>query len=163
MHPSDAAPLHAAFANTPWGERGLPFYQNLALAHASGERVVWIGLLDDVPAGFGSLVWQSGYPAFAARNVPEIQDLNVVPTLRRRGVATAILDVAEHEAFERSTTVGIGFGLHPGYRAAQRLYILRGYVPDGRGIYDGSHYPEEGDTVRLDDNLALYLEKPHPT
>ena len=56
--------------------------------------------------------------------------------------------------------IGIGFGLHPGYRAAQRLYPRRGYTPDGNGIYGNGRFPREREMVRLDDDLALYLTKP---
>lgn len=33
-------------------------------------------------------------------------------------------------AAETSDTVCLGVGLHSGYGAAQRMYVLRGYVPD---------------------------------
>jgi hypothetical protein len=43
------------------------------------------------------------------------------------GIGTAnggtSLDRAEAEAARRSGVVGIGVGLHPGYNAAQRLYV----------------------------------------
>ncbi|HEU0299590.1 MAG TPA: hypothetical protein VFR37_09055 [Longimicrobium sp.] len=43
--------------------------------------------------------------------------------------------------------------------AAQRLYVRRGYVPDGRGIhYDGRPVPG-GEHVADDDDLVLYLVK----
>lgn len=34
----------------------------------------------------------------------------------------------------QSDTIGIGFGLYADYGTAQRMYIKRGFVPDGRGI-----------------------------
>ncbi|WP_417419328.1 hypothetical protein [Hominenteromicrobium sp.] len=41
-------------------------------------------------------------------------------------------------AAETSDTVCLGVGLHSGYGAAQRMYVLRGYVPDGSGVwYEG--------------------------
>ncbi len=65
--------------------------------------------------------------------IPEIQDLNVLPPFRRKGIATMLLDRAEAEVACRSDVVGIGVGLHPGYNDAQRLYVKRGYIPDGLG------------------------------
>lgn len=42
------------------------------------------------------------------------------------------------QAAETSDTVCLGVGLHSGYGAAQRMYVLRGYVPDGSGVwYEG--------------------------
>jgi hypothetical protein len=55
--------------------------------------------------------------------------------------------------------VGIGVGLHPGYNVAQRLYVKRGYIPDGRGITYHNRYVEEGMKVVLDDDLVLHLTK----
>jgi hypothetical protein len=63
----------------------------------------------------------------------------------------------------RTDTVGIGVGLHPGYNAAQRMYVLRGYAPDGQGVAYDTRYVAEGELVRFDDDLVLYLTKPTPS
>ena len=47
-------------------------------------------------------------------------------------------------------TVAIGVGMHAGYNAAQRLYVLRGYVPDGRGLTYGDRYVGEYEDVKLE-------------
>ena len=67
--------------------------------------------------------------------------------------------LAEELASKRGVQIGIGFGLHAGYGAAQRLYVRLGYVPDGRGVSYNGEFPSEGDSVRLDDDLVLYLRK----
>ena len=54
---------------------------------------------------------------------------------------------------------GIAFGLYADYGAAQRLYIKRGYVPDGRGLHYGVTPARPGQCYRLDDELVLYLLK----
>lgn len=41
------------------------------------------------------------------------------------------MDAVEALAAVTSDTVCLGVGLHSGYGAAQRMYVLRGYVPDG--------------------------------
>jgi hypothetical protein len=69
------------------------------------------------------------------------------------------MDEAERRAFARSPTVGIGFALHHDYGAAQRLYVLRGYVPDARGIMAHGRRVNWGDAVKADDDLVLYLAK----
>jgi hypothetical protein len=59
----------------------------------------------------------------------------------------------------RSSVAGIGVGLHPGYNEAQRMYVKRGYIPDGRGVTYRNRYVEEGMQVVLDDDLVLHLTK----
>jgi GNAT superfamily N-acetyltransferase len=157
----DAKRLQEAFAGTPWG-RGTRFFEELVSLHEAASRRVWVGIAGEQPVAFGSLVRESTYPAFRERGIPEIHDLNVSPSFRRLGIATSILDLAEHAAFEQSALVGIGFGLHSGYRAAQRLYVQRGYVPDGNGVFYRDRFPQEGEQVILDDHLILYLIKRRP-
>ena len=99
------------------------------------------------------------YPPFAEAGIPEIQDLNVLPEFRRQGIATQLLDEVETLAAERSATVGIGVGLHPGYNAAQRLYGKRGYILDGRGITYHDRFLQEGAQLVLDDELVLHFTK----
>jgi len=70
-----------------------------------------------------------------------------------------LLDHAESEVARRSGVVGIGVGLHPGYNAAQRLYVKRGYLPDARGITYRDRFVEEGTCVVLDDELVMHLTK----
>lgn len=91
--------------------------------------------------------------------MPEIQDFNVLPEHRRRGIGSRLMDEAERVAFARSPIVGIGFALHHDYGAAQRLYVLRGYVPDARGITSHGVRLNGGDEVKVDDDLVLYLTK----
>lgn len=157
----DAAPLERAFRGTRW-ERGLAFFEALVARHREREASVFVGLADGAPAGFAALVRPSPYPPFREQGIPEIRELAVAPRYRRRRIGSAILDRAERAAFEASERVGIGLGLHPGYRAAQRLYVLRGYVPDGRGLFRRGGFPEEGESVPLDDELLLHLVKERP-
>ncbi|MDT8369570.1 MAG: hypothetical protein RQ745_10210 [Longimicrobiales bacterium] len=69
------------------------------------------------------------------------------------------MDAAEALVVERSPVVGLGVGLHSGYGSAQRLYLQRGYVPDGAGVVvDGRSVPE-GAELKLDDSLVLRMTK----
>ena len=83
----------------------------------------------------------------------------MLPQFRRRGIGTRLMDEAEHRIAERSPAAGVGFGLTPDYGAAQRMYVKRGYVPDGKGIRSNDRYVEPGDCVTVDDGLALFLTK----
>ena len=116
----------------------------------------WIG---SSFAGYVTVVWKPDYPPFRTAGVPEIQDLNVVSDFRRRGIATSLLDEAEARIAQRSPVAGIGVGLHPGYNAAQRLYVLHGYVPDGRGVAHAGHFVRERELVRFDDDLVFRMTK----
>lgn len=50
-------------------------------------------------------------------------------------------------------------GLYPDYGPAQRLYVLRGYLPDGSGIaWNGMHVTPMQE-VMVDDDLALYFTR----
>ena len=54
--------------------------------------------------------------------------------MRRQGVGSRLIEEADGGFAERSKVAGSGFGLYADYGAAQRLYVKRGYVPDGRGL-----------------------------
>src|SRR4051812_30681042 len=103
----------------------------------SGARAVLVAGLDAAFYGYVTVCWDSRDPAFKTHHIPEIEDLNVLPQVRRRGIGSALLDAAERLVAGRSAVVGIGVGVDVDYGPAQRLYCLRGYVPDGRGLlYD---------------------------
>src|SRR5262249_44404407 len=116
-------------------------------------------LVDGQFAGYVTVNWRPAYAGFADPNIPEIQDLNVLTTYRRQGIASRLLDRAEAEAARRSGVVGLAVGLHPGYDAAHRLYAKRGYIPDGRGITYQNRFIEQGASVVLDDDLVIHLTK----
>ncbi len=70
---------------------------------------------------------------------------------------------AEQEAAKQCDTVGIGVGLYAGedggYGAAQRLYVNRGYIPDGKGITYNYKPAKPGVSYTLDDDLILWFIK----
>ncbi len=129
----------------------------------AGERLVWVAHIQDKFAGYVTLKWQSGYPSFKAQNIPEIVDLNVLPAYRKMGIGSLLLDAAEKEAATRSDTIGIGVGLYAGedggYGAAQRLYVKRGYLPDGKGVTYNYEPTIPGNSYPLDDDLVLWFTK----
>jgi GNAT superfamily N-acetyltransferase len=110
-------------------------------------------------AGYVTLKWQSDYKNFAKDKTPEISDLNVLPGYRNKGMGTALIEICEKYAAERSNVVGIGVGLYPDYGSAQRLYIKRGYIPDGHGATYNYEYVTPGKEYPLDDDLVLWFTK----
>ena len=138
----------------------LDLFKSYLREQADGRRTILVAWFGDTSAGYVTIHWRSRYPPFQKENIPEIADLNVLPNHRRQGVGTALLNEAERRVAERSTMVGIGFGLGPDYGPAQRMYIRRGYVPDGRGlVHRSQRWVEPGEQVRVDDDLVLYLTK----
>jgi ribosomal protein S18 acetylase RimI-like enzyme len=110
-------------------------------------------------AGYVTIRWQSDYAPFREQSIPEIADFNVLPPFRRRGIGTALMDEAERRISERSPMAGIGVGLYADYGAAQRMYVLRGYVPDGHGLSYRGRQVLGGEKVVVDDDLTLHLTK----
>ena len=106
-----------------------------------------------------TLKWHSAYQPFQKQHIPEIMDLNVLPPFRHKGIASQLLNLAEHEASQQSNIVGIGVGLYADYGNAQKLYIARGYQPNGLGITYDYKPIEPGKMVCLDDDLVLWFTK----
>ncbi|WP_169089126.1 GNAT family N-acetyltransferase [Paenibacillus sp. PL91] len=125
----------------------------------SGERVTLIAFNDQKFAGWLHLLSKSYYPYFEERGIPEINNFDVVPSLRRLGIGNALMEAIEQVAFEKYGIVGIGVGLYYDYGNAQRLYAKRGYIPDGRGIINEGKQVEPGSYVLVGHDLALYLIK----
>jgi ribosomal protein S18 acetylase RimI-like enzyme len=122
-------------------------------------RDVYIALVRGQFSGYLTICWQSGYGSFREQKIPEIMDFNVLPKFRRQGIGTQLMDKAEAEITKVSPVAGIGVGMTPDYGAAQKLYVLRGYIPDGNGLYYRARPIHYGDAIKVDDYLALYLTK----
>lgn len=86
-------------------------------------------------------------------------DFNVLPVMRNKGIGSALLEIAEKEAAKKSAIVGLGVGLYADYGAAQKLYVKRGYVPDGLGVTYKYKDIKPGAKVDLDDDLVLWFIK----
>jgi hypothetical protein len=69
------------------------------------------------------------------------------------------MNEAERMVRERSPVVGIGVGMDADYGAAQRLYVLRGYIPDGKGLTYKNRFVRYGEQVTVDDGLVLHFTK----
>ena len=119
------------------------------VAEADGE------IVGCVMCAKGLLMWPCG-------SVTEhlcVGPLAVLPEFQGKGVGSALMDAAEAVAARYADAVYLGVGLHEGYGSAQRLYVKRGYIPDGTGVWYGEKVcPQYGD-CRNDDSLVLYLSK----
>ena len=110
-------------------------------------------------AGYIHVYPDAGSGSFANQGYPEIVDFGVLEKYRCNGIGSKLMDIAEQIASKYADTVYLGVGLHSGYGSAQRMYIKRGYVPDGSGAwYCDKVCPQYADCCN-DDDLVLYLSK----
>lgn len=158
LQAEDVQLIASAFSDLGWNKPAVQYECYLAEQDV-GKRDILVVFVNSSFAGYLTIVWESKYSPFAEREIPEIVDLNVLPRFRRHGLATALLDAAEERISALSKVVGIGVGMDLDYGAAQRLYVLRGYIPDGRGLSVRGKPVRHGDTVTVDDDLVLYLTK----
>ena len=151
-----------AFSSIGWHKPAALFKRYWKEAEDS-QRHVWVALVQGQFAGYVTLKWESEYLPFKHQNIPEIMDLNVLPYVRKIGIGSMLLDTAEQEAATKSAIVGIGVGLYAGsdggYGSAQRLYVKRGYIPDGKGVTYNYQFAIPGNSYPLNDNLVLWFTK----
>ena len=127
---------------------------------AEGRAVTLVAEYQGQVAGYVNVYPDCKNGAFGGKGYPEIVDFGVLEKYRRRGIGTKLMDAAEKIAGEYADTVYLGVGLHAGYGSAQRMYVKRGYIPDGSGVWYGNKVCEPyGDIPSNDDDLILYLSK----
>ena len=93
------------------------------------------------------------------QGLPEIVDFGVLEKYRGRGIGTKLMNVAELIAKEFADRICLGVGLHSGYGSAQRMYVKRGYIPDGSGVWYNNSVCEPYASCCNDDELVLYFSK----
>ena len=158
LEEQDIQLIYSSMAATG-GKRPPLTYERYLVEQEGGKRVVLLAFSENSFTGYVTIIWQSEYPSFVEKGIPEINDLCVHPTFRRRGIATALVNEAEKRIFERSPVAGIGVGMYADYGPAQRMYALRGYVPNGLGLIYRGQPVRPGQEVPVDDDLILYLTK----
>ncbi len=136
------------------------YFARCLAEQAEGRRLVFIASLNGKAAGYGMLNREPQYALYKRLGMPEIQDLNVVPECRKKGVATALISRFEEEARKAGKTdMGISVGLYADYGAAQRLYVRLGYIPDGFGVTYDRQPVRPGEIRPVDDDLCLMMVK----
>lgn len=158
MNENDPRIISDAFASQGW-HKPAELYGKYVNEQTAGLRESLVAEANGQFAGYVNIVWQSDYEYFIALDIPEIQDFNVLIKFRRLGIGTLLLDEAEAIIARRSELAGIGVGLFSDYGAAQSMYVRRGYIPDGRGIYRNGEYLRYGQQTVVDDDLNLYFVK----
>ncbi len=126
---------------------------------AEGKSVALVAEYQGNVAGYINVYPNPETGSFAKQGYPEIVDFGVLEKYRNNGIGSKLMDIAEKIASDYADTVYLGVGLHSGYGSAQRMYVKRGYIPDGSGVwYRDEVCPQYTDCCN-DDDLVLYLSK----
>ena len=157
MIKSDIESLSHGFMNQGWPSRE-EILARYFLEQESGEREVLVAEIDGVVAGYVTILPSAKHGPFASI-CPELSDFNVFEPFRNKGIGNRLLEKAEQGVKRFSGKVCLGVGLHLGYGPAQRLYIKRGYIPDGTGVWYRNKPLKMGASCQNDDDLVLYLSK----
>lgn len=158
LQESDISLIVDSFAAHNWQKPSTLFVKYLQ-EQELGTRFVWVAFDGEKLAGYVTLTKKSLYEPFLLNGIFEINDLNVLPPFRNQGIGSALIDIAEKQAFKEHDIVGIGVGLYHDYGSAQKIYISRGYKPDGMGVTYNYQSIEPGKMVCLDDDLVLWFTK----
>lgn len=158
MKESDIDAFLRAFAAQGW-EKPREVLECYYDDQCSGRRKVFVAEVNGVPAGYATLLPNDPHGPFANRQIPVVNDFNVFLPFGRQGIGSAIMDAVEAEAKKTSDVISLGVGLHSGYGTAQRMYIKRGYVPDGSGVWYEDKPLAPYAPCQNDDGLVLYLSK----
>ena len=122
------------------------------------ERDVLVAESDGFVAGYITILPVAKHGPFVGV-YPELTDFNVFEPFRSRGIGNQLLEEAEKRVQLLSEIVTLGVGLHSGYGPAQRLYVKRGYIPDGSGVWFRDQPLAPYSSCENNDDLVLYFSK----
>lgn len=154
---SDAKIIEEEELAQGWDSSGK--YEMRLKDQAEGRSVNLVAEYNGNVAGYINVYPNSEWGAFANRGYPEIVDFGVLVKYRNNGIGSKLMDIAEEIAFSYSDVVYLGVGLHSGYGSAQRMYVKRGYIPDGSGVWYKDEICKQNADCCNDDDLVLYLSK----
>ena len=157
MIKSDIESLSHGFMNQGWPGRE-EILARCFLEQESGEREVLVAECEGIVAGYITIMPYAKQGPFT-ETYPELSDFNVFEPYQNKGIGNQLLEEAEKRVKFVSSKVTLGVGLHLGYGPAQRLYIRRGYIPDGTGVWYRNQPLEMNATSQNNDDLVLYLVK----
>ena len=157
MIESDIQYLSQGFINQGWPSRE-EILTRYFKEQESGEREVLVAEVEGAVAGYITILPDAKQGPFDGM-APELSDFNVFEPFQNQGIGNLLIEEAEKRVKLFSDKVTLGVGLHSGYGAAQRLYIKRGYIPDGSGVWYRNQPLEMNATIQNNDDLVLYLSK----
>lgn len=158
MRESDCDIILENFKEQGWN-KDIEVLNNYYKEQKIGQRGVIVAQVDDDIAGYITLVSEAKDGPFSNKNIPEIVDFNVFIKYQKKGIGNKLMDVVENLAKKISNKVSLGVGLHYGYGQAQRMYVKRGYIFDGSGVWYQNKQLEQYKQCVNDDDLVLYMIK----
>lgn len=157
MQTSDVKELSQGFINQGWPGRE-EILARYFLEQECEEREVLVAEVGGALVGYVTILPCAKQGPFA-EIYPELSDFNVFEPFQNQGIGNFLMEEAEKRVKLISDKVTLGVGLHSGYGPAQRLYIKRGYIPDGSGVWYQNHRPAMDATCEDIGDLVLYLSK----
>lgn len=157
MQESDIKDLSRGFISQGWPGRE-EILARYFLEQECGEREVLVAEVGGALAGYVTILPCAKQGPFA-EIYPELSDFNVFEPFQNQGIGNLLLEEAEKRVRLISDKVTLGVGLHSGYGPAQRLYIKRGYIPDGTGVWYQNHQLAMNAVCEDIGELVLYLSK----
>jgi GNAT superfamily N-acetyltransferase len=122
--------------------------------HAAGASTYLIAWDGEEPVGHAHLAWSGTH-----LQLPEIQDMFVLPELRQRGIGTTLVHAAEQAARDRGWERMSLSVSRDGNPSARRLYEGLGYADAGvEPVRTIGVIQLRGRALHVDDTL-LYLTK----
>ena len=127
---------------------------------AEGKCVALTAEYQGHPAGALYLYLHAHEGPFKDKGCPIIVDFGVLKKYQRKGIGNRLMGVAEQIAAQHADAVCLGVGLSREYGTAQRMYVKRGYIPDGSGVwYQDKQCVQYESVCTIDDDLVLFLSK----
>lgn len=157
MQESDIKDLYRGFISQGWPGRE-EILARYFLEQECGEREVLVAEVGGALAGYITILPCAKQGPFA-EIYPELSDFNVFEPFQNQGIGNLLMEEVEKRVKLISDKVTLGVGLHSGYGPAQRLYIKRGYIPDGSGVWYQNHRPAMDAICEDIADLVLYLSK----
>lgn len=159
MEEADAQILTDAYAAQGW-HPDIAVYRMRLKDQAEGRCVALTAVYRGQPAGNVYVYMAPHDGPFSGKSWPEIHDFSVLEKYQRKGIGGRLMDAAEQIAAQYADTVCLGVGVCGSYGSAQRMYIKRGYIPDGSGVwYQGRQCVQYETSCTVDDDLILFLSK----
>lgn len=146
-------------ADNDESEKNVAYLKNQLKNQDNHECSALIALYQGKAAGYVFLYYKCRWGGLANCNIPGVVDLIVFEEYRKKGIATNLMNVAEDIAKRHSDKVYLDVCLYSEYGPAQRLYIKRGYLPDGKGVYYEEKVLETDAICKNNDELTLCLIK----
>ena len=159
MEEADAQVFNDEYTAQGW-HPDVEYYLMRIREQAEGKCVALTAAYQGHPAGALYVYLNAQEGPYKGKGNPVIVDFGVLKKYQRKGVGNRLMDVDEQIAAQHADTVCLGVGLSREYGTAQRMYVKRGYIPDGSGVWYQDKQCVQYETVcTVDDDLVLFLSK----